>query len=65
MTAVIDLNEILLRRKLSQAEGQMAALAYLREEVDRSGYGLAAHLLDLAIAAIDEEVRDIGPTTTA
>ncbi|NFV81844.1 hypothetical protein [Magnetospirillum aberrantis] len=55
------------RREQSErrrAEGQMAALDYLREEISSSGYDTAARLLSLAILSIsrqlDGEAEDDG-----
>lgn len=59
---LIDMEEWRLRRLREQAEGQKAALGYLREEVAGAGFETAARLLALAVLAIDDAVKDLpGP----
>lgn len=44
----------------SRAEGQMAALDYLREEISAAGYDTAARLVALAILSISQQLDDSG-----
>ena len=55
---VIDLDSRRTRRgSARQAEGQMAALDFLRQEISAAGYDTAAQLLSLAIISIAEQMK--------
>lgn len=55
---VIDLNSRRVQRgSARQAEGQMAALDFLRQEISAAGYDTAAQLLQLAIISIAQQMQ--------
>lgn len=54
---VIRLDNLRERRRQEIAQAQMAALAYLQDEIGQSGFDVAARLLGLAILAIEDELK--------
>lgn len=55
---LIDFERLRRQRLRRRAEGQMAALAFLQDEIAASGFEVAAGLLALAIASIANELGD-------
>jgi hypothetical protein len=54
---VIDFERWRIRRRNRRANGQIAALFFIREEVQEAGFQVAANLINLAAASIADELR--------
>ncbi|MBC7952043.1 MAG: hypothetical protein H7Z12_09540 [Rhodospirillaceae bacterium] len=55
--SVIDFERWRDRRRQRRADGQIAALAYIREEIEEAGFHMAADLISLAAASIADQLR--------
>ncbi|MBC7907777.1 MAG: hypothetical protein H7Y60_13680 [Rhodospirillaceae bacterium] len=56
--SVIDFERWRVRRRHRRADGQIAALSYIREEIQEAGFQVAADLISLAVASIANELRN-------